>query len=64
MPCLLTSPPQTPLFAAASLLALREAITNWDAFAVAAGLRGWDSSLPPCQWSGVTCSDDGRVRSL
>ncbi len=48
----------------AALLALRRAITNWDAFSSAAGLRGWDASLPTCQWTGVACGDDGRVLLL
>lgn len=48
----------------AALLALRRAIDNWDAFSAAVGLRGWNDSLPTCQWSGVACADDGRVLLL
>ena len=48
----------------AALVALQQAITNWAEFSAAAGLRGWNASTPACTWTGVTCSDAGRVQSL
>jgi hypothetical protein len=59
-------PPPWLLTAAEALLAQRGAVTNWPQFAAANGIRGWDDSLPLCQWSGVVCSEEleGRVQSL
>ncbi|KAL4437441.1 hypothetical protein ABPG75_004580 [Micractinium tetrahymenae] len=51
-------------------LALAAAIDNWPAF-LAAGAgssggagHGWNSSLPLCQWSGITCTDQQQVQSI
>lgn len=48
----------------AALLALQAAVVNWDAYAAAAGLDGWDSSHSFCQWTGVSCTDQGLVQSM
>lgn len=57
-PCRRRRPPE------AALLALRGSITNWPAFAAANAIRGWDSSLPLCQWTGVACTPAGSVQSV
>lgn len=59
-PTFLHCPPR----AAAALLSLRRAITNWGAFAAALGLQGWDAGTPACQWGGVACTEQGLVLSL
>jgi hypothetical protein len=56
--------PRAALPAAHLLLALHSSIENWDAFAAANGIAGWNTSVPVCTWTGVTCADDGTVNSL
>lgn len=41
--------------AVAALLAQRRAITNWDAFAAANSITGWDAATPVCDWTGTVC---------
>ncbi|KAL4857927.1 Serine/threonine-protein kinase CTR1 [Chlorella vulgaris] len=38
------------------LLAQRNAITNWEAFAFANKISGWDLNTPVCEWTGITCN--------
>ena len=39
----------------AALLAQRQAISNWDAFAAANNIAGWDAATPVCNWTGIVC---------
>ncbi|PRW32608.1 rRNA methyltransferase mitochondrial [Chlorella sorokiniana] len=39
----------------AALLAQRRAISNWDAFAAANSITGWDATTPVCDWTGIAC---------
>ena len=48
-------PPLAPHTAVDALLAQRAAITNWDAFAAANNVSGWQRDVPLCTWTGVTC---------
>lgn len=47
-----TAPPRP---AVAALLAQRRAISNWDAFAAANTINGWDAATPVCSWTGIVC---------
>ena len=47
------------------MLAIKATYTNWDSFATANHIGGWDNSTAVCQWVGVTCnSTSGRVIAL
>lgn len=50
------NPPQPA--AVAGLLAQKAAITNWDEFAAANNVTGWDEADADavCDWTGVGCS--------
>lgn len=52
------------LDAEAALLALRDSISNWLAFAAASGVDGWNATTPLCQWGGVSCTNQGSVQSV
>lgn len=41
------------------LLAMRDAITNWDAFSASNSIAGWDDLTPLCSWTGIACLADG-----
>ncbi|KAI7838908.1 hypothetical protein COHA_007314 [Chlorella ohadii] len=43
------------LHAVAALLAQRQAINNWDAFAASNSVIGWDTATPVCSWTGIVC---------
>lgn len=46
------------------LLAQRDAITNWDQFAAANSIQGWDRFTDPCSgWTGITCAA-GRISAF
>ena len=47
-----------------ALLALRNASTNWPQYSAAESIDGWSLDTPVCMWTGVTCSEDGRVGGL
>lgn len=53
-------------FAVTALLAQRDAITNWDQFAVANNISGWtlESAASVCSWTGVSCNGAGEVSRL
>lgn len=69
------TPPASPTLAAcgmnpcyldaavAALLAQKERITNWDAFAMTHMMNGWanNDTANVCQWSGVACRADQIV---
>ena len=67
LPLLLPLPPPP---AEPTLLAVRNAITNWPDFAAANNISGWggprpqDKGVPACLWTGVTCDADGRLSGL
>eukprot|EP00884_Botryococcus_braunii_P000598 jgi/Botrbrau1/10539/Bobra.7_1s0018.2 len=48
----------------AALLEWRDTVTNWPDFKTSNSLYGWDSTSPPCTWTGVQCSSLGRVTGL
>lgn len=48
-----------------ALLAQRDAITNWEAFAAANDMEGWNESTQDvCSWTGVNCTTNGTVYRL
>ena len=62
--CTAAFPPASDADAAA-LLAQRDAIANWAAFAAANNVSGWAVPGPPvCNWTGVSCTPGGSVVRL
>lgn len=65
-------PAPRPTRAATAALALAQSIDNFSQFLTAGGGyargpgRGWDNSsgVPLCQWTGVTCTEQGQIQSL
>lgn len=48
-----------------ALLAQRDAITNWEAFAAANNMEGWKETTPDvCSWTGVNCTANGTLYRL
>jgi hypothetical protein len=43
------------------LLKQKQAFTNWDGFATANNVTGWNAKAPLCTWSGVECNDDASL---
>lgn len=43
------------------LLQQKQAFINWDGFAAANNVTGWDAKTNVCTWSGVECSDDASL---
>lgn len=63
MACTVSPHPTHLLFAdtaSSLLLEQRDAIENWDSFAAANGIKGWNGTVPVCEWGGVDC-DGGSV---
>lgn len=62
--------PEPPPSHVASLLAQRDAITNWAAFSAASGLAGWEDAAllgagtPVCSWGGVRCNGEGNITTI
>ena len=49
--------------ARAVLLEQKQAFTNWERFATANNVSGWDGAAPLCSWSGVECSDGASLQN-
>jgi len=47
-----------------ALLAQKAAITNWAEFSKKNNITGWNESVPVCNWTRVTCTEQGSINSV
>lgn len=43
------------------LLKQKQALTNWEGFAAANQVTGWNTTSDVCTWSGIECTDGSSL---